>query len=96
MRLTHEAQVIPSTGNDTISMGVAVGVVMVAPWILLGSILAQRSSRDRLGGYSMRIVAVNIPIPHMYSSVPGSMAGRSITLSPGSRIFSMPRSGTTR
>ena len=52
--------------------------------------------KSRRRGYSMRIVAVNIPMPHMYWSVPGSIAGSSITLSPGSRIFSMPRSGTTR
>ena len=38
IRLTHEAQVIPSTGKDTISM-VGDGVV-ISVCILLGGILA--------------------------------------------------------
>ena len=41
MRFTHEAHVMPSTGNDTISIGWlrgGAGVVMVS--ILRGSILA--------------------------------------------------------
>jgi preprotein translocase subunit SecD len=38
--LTHEAHVIPSTGKDTISMGLAAGVVMLGSVILLGSMVA--------------------------------------------------------
>ena len=44
MRFTHEAQVIPSTGNETISMG-CIGVVLVLCLILLGGIVDEAAQR---------------------------------------------------
>ena len=65
-------------GNDTISMGVAAGVVMMGSDILLGSIVARKSNGGRGMGRegqplppdepaaaSIVIEAQNIPIPQV-------------------------------
>ena len=83
MRLTHEAQVIPSTGKDTISMWVDGGGHRMTPgeraW---GPVVHQLLPVTPAGGSTIVIWPLYMPIEQVYESVPACSGGRSMVFGP--------------